>query len=60
MKGYVLKRIFQSILSVFIVSTLTVFLVYSCVPRQLVFKGDLILPKLANNPDEYHDYKYRP
>lgn len=59
MKGYVLKRIFQSILSVFIVSTLTVFLVYSCVPRQLVFKGDLILPKLANKPAEYHDYKYR-
>lgn len=59
MKGYVLKRIFQSILSVFIVSALTVFLVYSCVPRQLVFKGDLILPKLANKPDEYHDYKFR-
>ncbi|MHB0896868.1 MAG: ABC transporter permease [Spirochaetales bacterium] len=59
MKGYVLKRIFQSILSVFIVSTLTVFLVYSCVPRQLVFKGDLVLPKLANKPDEYHDYKFR-
>jgi len=59
MKGYVLKRILQSILSVFIVSTLTVFLVYSCVPRQLVFKGDLILPKLANRPDEYHDYKFR-
>jgi oligopeptide transport system permease protein len=59
MKGYVLKRILQSILSVFIVSTLTVFLVYSCVPRQLVFKGDLTLPKLASKPDEYHDYKYR-
>ena len=59
MKGYVLKRIMQSILSVFIVSTLTVFLVYSCVPRQLVFKGDLVLPKLANKPDEYHDYKFR-
>lgn len=59
MKGYVLKRILQSILSVFIVSTLTVFLVYSCVPRQLVFKGDLVLPKLANKPDEYHDYKFR-
>jgi len=59
MKGYVLKRILQSILSVFIVSTLTVFLVYSCVPRQLVFKGDLTLPKLASKPDEYHDYKFR-
>ena len=59
MKGYVLKRILQSILSVLIVSTLTVFLVYSCIPRQLVFKGDIILPKLANKPDEYHDYKFR-
>lgn len=59
MKGYVLKRILQSILSIFIVSTLTVFLVYSCIPRQLVFKGDQQLPKLANKPDEYHDYKFR-
>ncbi len=59
MKGYVVKRILQSILSVFIVSTLTVFLVYSCIPRQLVFKGDQTLPKLANRPDEYHDYKFR-
>jgi len=57
MKRYVFGRILQSILSVFIVSTLTVFLVYSCVPRQLVFKGDLMLPKLASKPAEYHDYK---
>lgn len=59
MKGYVFKRILQSILSVFVVTTLTVFLVYSCIPRQLVFKGDQLLPKLANKPDEYHDYKFR-
>jgi hypothetical protein len=55
MLGYVVKRVFQSILSVLIVSTLTLFLVYSCVPRQLVFKGDLVLPKIANKPDEYND-----
>lgn len=59
MKGYVLKRILQSIFSVLIVSTLTVFLVYSCVPRQLVFKGDQNLPKLQSKPNEYIDYKYR-
>ncbi len=59
MLGYVVKRVFQSILSVLIVSTLTLFLVYSCVPRQLVFKGDLVLPKIANKPDEYNDYKFR-
>lgn len=59
MLGYVFKRIFQSILSVLIVSTLTLFLVYSCVPRQLVFKGDSVLPKLAAKPDEYNDYKFR-
>ena len=59
MKGYILKRILQSIVSVLIVSTLTVFLVYSCVPRQLVFKGDQTLPKLQSKPDEFTDYKYR-
>ena len=59
MLGYVVKRVFQSIFSVLIVSTLTLFLVYSCVPRQLVFKGDLVLPKIANKPDEYNDYKFR-
>ncbi len=59
MKGYIVKRIAQSIFSVFIVSLLTVFLVYSCIPRQLIFKGDQTLPKLANKPDEHQDYKYR-
>jgi oligopeptide transport system permease protein len=59
MKGYVLKRIIQSLVSVFLVSTLTVFLVFSCIPRQVVFKGDQMLQKLANQPDEYQDYKYR-
>jgi len=59
MKGYVLKRIIQSLFSVFLVSTLTVFLVFSCIPRQLVFKGDQMLQKLANRPDEYQDYKFR-
>lgn len=59
MKGYVLKRILQSLVSVFLVSTLTVFLVFSCIPRQLVFKGDQMLQKLANRPDEYQDYKFR-
>ena len=59
MKGYIFKRIAQSIFSVFIVSLLTVFLVYSCIPRQLIFKGDQTLPKLANKPDEHQDYKYR-
>lgn len=59
MTGYVLKRILQSILSIFVVSALTIFLVYSCIPRQLVFKGDSQLQKLANQPDEYQDYKYR-
>ncbi|MDX9828144.1 MAG: ABC transporter permease [Spirochaetia bacterium] len=59
MLGYVVKRVLQSIFSVLIVSTLTLFLVYSCVPRQLVFKGDLVLPKIANKPDEYNDYKFR-
>jgi len=38
---------------------LTIFLVYSCIPRQLVFKGDSQLQKLANQPDEYQDYKYK-
>ncbi len=59
MKGYVFRRIVQSILSVFIVSTLTVFLVYSCVPRQLVFKGDQTLPKLQAMPDQFIDYKFK-
>ena len=59
MKGYVAKRILQSILSVFIVSTLTVFLVYSCVPRQLVFRGDQNISKLQAKADEFQDYRFR-
>lgn len=58
MKSYILRRILQSLVSVFVVSTICFLLVYSCIPRRLVFKGDQALPKLINQQDLYQDYRY--
>lgn len=58
MKGYILKRLLQSVVSIFIVTTITFVMVYSCIPRHLVFKGDQQVQKLGSKPDEQQHYKY--
>ncbi|WP_127849609.1 ABC transporter permease [Lacticaseibacillus hulanensis] len=58
MKKYVFFRVLRSIISVFLVTTLTFIIIYSLVPRRDVFKGDPMSQKLASTPDALLNYEY--
>lgn len=58
-KGYYLKRIIRSIISIFIVITVVFILVYSLVPRDRIFNADDTIVKLGGKPDEREQYKLR-
>ena len=58
-KGYYLKRIIRSILSVLAVITIVFILVYSLVPRERIFNSDDTIVKLSGKPDERQAYKMR-
>lgn len=57
MKKYVFFRIIRSIVSIFLVTTLTYILIYTLVPRRDVFRQDPQIQKLASDPDKLLDYK---
>lgn len=57
MKRYVFFRILRSIVSIFLVTTLTYILIYSMIPRRDIFKQDPQIQKLASDPDKLLDYK---
>lgn len=57
MKKYILSRTIRSILSVAAVITIAFLMVYSLVPRDLVFKGDPLIQKLVSKPDQLTLYK---
>lgn len=57
MKKYLFFRIIRSIVSIFLVTTLTYGIIYSLVPRRTIFKDDPNLSKLKANPDKYLDYQ---
>lgn len=58
-KGYYLKRIIRSILSVLAVITIVFVLVYTLVPRDRIFNSDDTIVKLGGKPDERQAYKMR-
>ena len=58
-KGYYLKRIIRSILSILAVITIVFILVYSLVPRDRIFNSDDTIVKLGGKPDERQAYKMR-
>lgn len=57
MKKYLFYRIVRSIVSVFLVTTLTYGIIYSLVPRRSIFKDDPNINKLKKDPDKYLDYQ---
>lgn len=57
MKKYIFFRIIRSIVSIFLVTTLTYILIYTLVPRRDIFQQDPLISKLASNPDQLTDYK---
>lgn len=57
MKKYLFFRIIRSLISIFLVTTLTYGIIYSLVPRRSIFKDDPAINKLRSDPDKYLDYQ---
>ncbi|WP_225046527.1 ABC transporter permease [Lacticaseibacillus kribbianus] len=57
MKKYLFFRILRSLVSIFLVTTLTYIMIYSLVPRSDVFKDDPNIRKLMATPDKLTDYE---
>ena len=58
MKRYVLERIVRSLFSIFCVVTIAMFLVYTQIDRNNVFKEDQAVLKMQGQPDVYLNYRY--
>lgn len=57
MKKYLFYRMLRSLLSIFLVTTLTYIIIYSLVPRRDIFKSDPMISKLSTSPDQLVDYE---
>ena len=57
MKRYLSFRILRSIISIFLVTTITYGVIYTMVPRRNVFKEDINYGKLKGKPDELANYE---
>ena len=52
-----MKRYLRSILSIFLVTTLTYGVIYSLIPRKTIFQNDVTYGKLKSKPDDMKDYE---
>lgn len=57
-KGYILKRLLRSVISIIIIMLIVFTLVYTLIPRNSIFSQDDGYRKLASRPDEKTDYMY--
>lgn len=57
MKKYIFNRLLRSLLSIFLVTTLTYAIVFTLVPRKLIFKQDPNYTKIATTQDKRIDYE---
>ena len=57
-KGYILKRLIRSVISILLIMLIVFTLVYTLVPRNSIFSGDDGYRKLASKPDDKTDYMY--
>ncbi|MBM7643230.1 ABC transporter permease [Streptococcus loxodontisalivarius] len=57
MKRYILMRTLRSLLSIFLVTTLTYAIVFTMVPRKLIFKQDPNYAKQVTTPDKKTNYE---
>ena len=58
MKGYILKRLIRSLVSIMIIMVIVFALVYLGIPRENLFFEDSTYSKLGGKPDEKADYVY--
>lgn len=57
MKKYILMRSLRSLVSIFLVTTLTYTIIYTMVPRRLIFKQDPNYNKVATTEDKRINYE---
>jgi len=57
-KGYILKRLLRSMISVLVIMLIVFVLVYTMVPRDNIFFEDATYRKLGGKPDDKADYVY--
>lgn len=57
MKKYIFMRILRSIVSIFLVTALTYTIIYTLVPRRLIFKQDPNYNKIATTDDKRDNYE---
>ena len=57
-KGYILKRLLRSVISVLIIMVVVFTLVYTLVPRDNIFLEDSTYRKLGGKPDDKTEYVY--
>ena len=58
MKKYIFMRILRSLVSIFLVTTLTYTIIYTLTPRNLIFKNDPNYNKIAKTKDSKLNYEY--
>ncbi|MBQ9307207.1 MAG: ABC transporter permease [Clostridia bacterium] len=57
-RGYILKRLLRSVISILIIMVVVFFLVYTLVPRDNIFFEDSTYRKLGGKPDDKTEYVY--
>lgn len=57
MKKYVLGRLLRSIISIFLVTTITYLMIFSMIPKKTIFSEDPAYSKLMAEPDLLTDYE---
>ncbi len=57
-KGYILKRLIRSVISIVVIMVVVFFLVYTLVPRDNIFFEDSTYRKLGGKPDDKTEYVY--
>lgn len=57
MKKYIFMRVLRSLFSIFLVTTLTYTIIYTMVPRRLIFKQDPNYNKIATTQDKKDNYE---
>ncbi len=58
MKRYITGRLLRAIISVFIVTAIAMTMIYTLIPRELIFKNDPVYQKLGNKDDTRKAYEY--
>jgi oligopeptide transport system permease protein len=57
-RKYIWGRILRSIISIFLVTTIAMIMIYTQIPREKIFKNDSTYTKLGGDADAKTEYKY--